>query len=137
MPNITKDHAELICKKLGAVDESLKGAAHERHCVYYGKVLLGHIGIRHGSKRNQSHDHVPKDLNVSPRFAWELGTCTKYLDDYLDNLRGRGHLPQEQEATEQPQISRPWEKDWVALQAATPPAPRLSEDGPIEGESSI
>jgi hypothetical protein len=116
MTILTKDHAVLICKKLGAVDESAKGAAHNRHCVYHGKVLLGHIGIRHGSNRNQSHNHIPNDLNITPRFAWEIATCMKYLEDYLACMRDKDMLPKEPETPEKPQLKRPWEQDWVALQ---------------------
>lgn len=136
MSNLTKDHAELICKKLGAKDESAKGAAHDRHCVYHGDVLLGHIGIRHGSNRNQSHNHIPKDLNVSPRFAWEIATCTKYLDDYLTCLREKGQLPQEPEAPEKLQIKRPWERDWAAL-AETIHASESTEPGPPDDEPTL
>jgi hypothetical protein len=95
MPNLTKDHALLICKKLKAVNESSKGSAHEKFCVYHEGILLGFVGVRHGSKKDQGHGHIPKDLNVSPRFAWEMGTCTKSLEDFLTCMREKNLLPPE------------------------------------------
>jgi hypothetical protein len=135
MANITKEHAQVICKKLGAVDETSSGAAHERHCVYHGKILLGHIGIRHGSKRDQSHDHIPKDLNVSPRFALELATCTKSRDEYLEKV---GVIqPPDSDASvrslSSPQY--PWQKDWVAIQAEEAKRAKGGE-APTQGRDS-
>ena len=119
MPQITKDHALTICKKLKAVNESAKGAAHITYSVYHGKVLLGSFGVRHGSNRNQGHGHIPDDLNISPRLAWELGSCTKYLDDYLACMREKGMLPTEsspEEIKAVPELKRPWERNWLAIQ---------------------
>jgi hypothetical protein len=137
MANLTKDHAQVICRKLEAVDETPKGAAHERHCVYYGKVLLGHVGIRHGSRRDQSHDHIPKDLNIPPRFAFELATCTKYRDDYLEKVGAIKTHESNEVALPPPPPKYPWQKDWVAIQeteAKELPAPE--PESPDSAESS-
>jgi hypothetical protein len=122
MPSINKDHAVTICRKLNAVKESKKGSAHTDYSVYYGGKYLGSFGIRHGSNRDQSHDHIPDNLDIPCRLAWELGSCTKDLPDYISYMRKQGMLPEQSLALADPvkaPVPRPWDEiDWVGRQAA-------------------
>jgi hypothetical protein len=93
MAQITKELASKICRKLDA--QLLKDGAHQRGGVFHKEVLIGTIGIRHGSNKDQSHDHIPKELNLSPHFTRELGICTKSRDEYLNVLREKKLLPAE------------------------------------------
>jgi len=135
MSAITKDHALTICKKLKAVKESAKGAAHIDYSVYYGGVYLGSFGVRNGSNRSLPHNHIPDNLNIPYRLAWELGSCTKYLEDYVACMREKGMLPSEESPVDEAKAlpeSRPWEIDWVARQEAESTAEQAEEAATAE-----
>jgi hypothetical protein len=89
---LTKDHARAIATKLGAHERGKKGSAHDIQKIYHEGKLIAHFGIRHGSKRNAGHDHIPKSLHVSPHFCMELATCTKYLNDWLLEVEKHGGI---------------------------------------------
>jgi hypothetical protein len=92
MAQITKELAVRICKKLDAVKLSTRNGAHEKWGVFQDGKLIGAFGIRHSPNKEQSHDHIPKDLNLSPHFTRELGICTKSRDEYLECLNEKGLL---------------------------------------------
>ena len=52
------------------------------------------IGIRRGSSKDAGHDHIPRDLNVNPNLAKQIGVCTKDRGDYIQRLRELGLLPE-------------------------------------------
>ena len=81
---ITKELAIKIVKKLEAADITDPGDEHDEYAVYgtTGK-LVRTFGIRRSSRKNQGHDHIPKELGVGPNFAKQLGACTKYKPEYL------------------------------------------------------
>jgi hypothetical protein len=87
---LTKDHAKAIAAKLGATEKpGKKNSPHDIQLIYLGGKLIAHFGIRRGSRRDAGHDHIPKSLHVSPHFCLELATCTKYLDDWLAEMKKR------------------------------------------------
>jgi hypothetical protein len=88
MTQITKELAVKICKKLQAT--LLSKGAHEHWGVFHEDKLIGTFGIRHGSEKDQSHDHIPKNLNLPTHFTRELGICTKSRDEYIEYLRDKG-----------------------------------------------
>ena len=93
--NITKAMAITICKKLEGQDITKKNDVHDICGIFFNGQLIAHFGIRRGSDKEASHDHVPKCLNVNAGFAKQIGTCTRYRDDYLAHLRERRLLPPE------------------------------------------
>ena len=94
MTVITKELAIKIRDKLGARSLTTKNDVHDVYGVFYNDRLIASFGIRRGSKKDSGHDHVPKALNVPTGFAKQIGTCSRYLDDYL---RAQGLLPPEQQ----------------------------------------
>lgn len=80
---LTKDHARAIARKLQAVDISAKRSAHQEYGVFYDGILVASFGVRRGSRRNQGHDHLPGDLDISMRFAKDLANCPRSREDYL------------------------------------------------------
>jgi hypothetical protein len=83
---LTKDHATAIAGKLRAVPKKKKGSAHQIQLIFHRNQIVAQFGIRHGSKRDAGHDHIPKDLHVPPHFCKELACCTKYLADWLSEM---------------------------------------------------
>jgi hypothetical protein len=94
--NITKELALKIRDKLGAqaFQKPRKQAAHDHYGVYHEGRLVGMIGIRRGSSKDAGHDHIPRDLNVNPNLAKQIGVCTKDRGDYIQRLRELGLLPE-------------------------------------------
>ena len=91
MAQLTKKHAEDIAKKLAGRRDS-SASNHEMVCIYVEGRLVALYGIRRGSRKDQSHDHVPRELHVSPRQAKDLACCPMSRDDYIEHLRQKGHL---------------------------------------------
>ena len=89
MPIITKQLAERILEKLGGAIEK-KHSAHSVYGIYEEQGLVALLSIRHGSNREAGHDFLPRELNVSPRFARELGQCTKSRSDWIEKLKDKG-----------------------------------------------
>ena len=85
---LTKDHAEAIASKLGAVVD--KKGAHRIAAIYVDGVLIASFGIRHGSRRNAGHDHIPRDIHFSPNKCRRLAECTLYREDWIKALREKG-----------------------------------------------
>jgi hypothetical protein len=92
--NITKAHAEAIAAKLQA--EVRTSGAHSIASVWYRGVRIASFGIRHGSRRDAGHGHVPRELFISPYKCRELAICTLTVDAWLDILRGRNLLPEDE-----------------------------------------
>lgn len=100
MPQITKQLAEVLCKKLGAVETTSKNSVHDIFAVYHNGRIVGTIGIRRSPRKDQGHGHVPDQLFVRKRFAYEMAVCRWNRDDYLREI---GELPQlETRETEEP-----------------------------------
>jgi hypothetical protein len=146
MVQITKEYAEKIAEKLGATDETKPGDEHDEKVIYFEGRFVARYGIRRGSKKNSGHDHVQKNLNVNMHFAKELATCTKSRLEYFEKIGvirpvlSDGAAPQLSVSAPTP---RPWEKDWVAIQASENQESKGNEsddpdsDPDPSGESSI
>jgi hypothetical protein len=98
---ITKELAIEIVKKLQAVKIKSRNKAHDEYAVEHEGILLGFISIRRGSNKEQGHDYIPRELNISPHQARDLGLCPWKLVDYLRCMRDKGHLPPEDEDDEE------------------------------------
>ncbi len=96
MANITKELAVKIAKKLNAVAIKSRSKAHDLFAVEYQSQVVAEISIRRGSRKDLGHDHVPRDLHVSPRNARLLAQCPLSREEYFQLLREQGliNLPE-------------------------------------------
>lgn len=105
MAIITKEHAQKIVKKLGAEIETKQrsgaGKAHTTALIYHNGILIAQFGIRHGSNKDQSHDHIRNDLHVSPRQALNLARCPLTQLGWLAITREKGLLPEGADVVEE------------------------------------
>ena len=85
---ITKELAKKIAKKLKA-EKAATGRAHDLMVVKHNGVVVTSFNIRHGSRKNLGHDHIPDDLKVGPHFTKELGQCSKDRKDWIEKLKQR------------------------------------------------
>ena len=87
---LTKDHAVEIARKLGAV--VTKKGAHRIAAIYVNGIFIAAFGIRHGSRRNAGHDHIPRDIFFPPNKCRRLAECTLYRDDWIEARREQGNI---------------------------------------------
>jgi hypothetical protein len=92
---ITREHAEKIVKKLKAVNESRKNSPHDTYVVYHNNREIASFGIRRGSKKEAPHGHLPDELHIRPNQCLNLARCPLSRDDWIDLLRARGLIPDE------------------------------------------
>jgi hypothetical protein len=89
---ITKELAQKIAEKLGAVCHSKKNRPHDLYVVYHAGRRVAQFGIRRSSEKDKGHDHVPNSIFLSPHRALLLAQCPMSRDDWLTVLRGRGMI---------------------------------------------
>ena|SRR5437868_3130601 len=85
---LTKDHAIDIANKLGAVVN--KRGAHQIAIIYVNGVFVASFGIRHGSRRDAGHDHIPRDIHFPPNKCRRLAECSVTRDDWIEAMREQG-----------------------------------------------
>ena len=89
---ITRELAEKIAEKLGAVRHPKKNRPHDLYPVYHAGRLVAHFGIRRSSEKDKGHDHIPSSIFLSPHAALLLAQCPMSREDWLNVLRGRGMI---------------------------------------------
>jgi hypothetical protein len=96
MPVFTKAHAEDAAKKLRdkpktktlprlSVREVVAGP-HRVQQIWCQNRLVSQFGIKHGSNRNASQGWFARDLNLSPRRAFEFAVCTMSIDQMIEHF---------------------------------------------------
>lgn len=86
---LNKTHALRIADKLEATITK-KTNAHDIAKVFHNGRLLAKFGIRRGSKKDQGHGHIPKELYMSPHDCMELAICRIQREEWLQMLRDQG-----------------------------------------------
>ena len=99
MAIITKQLALVIVKKLKAKPSAKRGKKHDFYEVHYEGRLVAIFGIRRGSGKELSHDHLPSQLHLGPGQTRRLAQCHIELDGWLESLREQGLLGEEQPGT--------------------------------------
>jgi len=90
---ITKQLAVQIAAKLGAVLQSgKKQRPHDLYRVDEKGLLIATFGIRRGSNKEAGHDHIPRQLFISPRDARDLGQCPMSREQYIQKLKQQGKI---------------------------------------------
>jgi hypothetical protein len=87
---LTRDHANEIARKLGA--EINKKRAHQIAVIYVNGKFIASFGIRHGSKRDAGHDHIPRDIYFPPNKCLRLAQCSLNLPDWIKSLKEQGKI---------------------------------------------
>jgi hypothetical protein len=94
---ITKELAQKIVAKLKASKIDSRAKAHDEYAVEEDGIVFAFISIRRGSEKDQGHDHIPRDLHISPNQAKRLGQCPWKRTDYIECMREKEILPPEEE----------------------------------------
>jgi hypothetical protein len=96
MPVFTKAHAEDSARKLKSkpkdktlptlVVREVVAGPHRIQQIWCANRLVNQFGIKHGSNRNASHGWIARDLNLSPRKAFEFAACTRTIDEMIQHF---------------------------------------------------
>ena len=92
MAIITKELALEIAKKLKAEITTRKNKPHDIAVIYHRGKLVAHFGIRRGSRKDLSHDHIPSQIHLGPHDARLLGQCPMSRSDWLEKLISKGFI---------------------------------------------
>jgi len=98
--SITREHADKIIVKLGAVVNTSR-AAHDRAEFYYKGLLIASFGVRRSSRKDIGHDFIPADLHLSHRQTLDLANCPLSYDRYVEMLKEKGYIEKEEEEKEE------------------------------------
>ena len=85
---LTKDDAEKIADKLKARIKN--GKAHDLAIIEYDGKRITQFGIRRGSRRDQSHNHIPGSLFMKPHDVKELAICNISYEEWLNIVKEKG-----------------------------------------------
>ena len=92
MPQITKELALKIAKKLKATTKERKNKAHDIACVFEDSKLIAQFGIRRGSKKNLGHDHIPNNLFITTQQTKQLGKCPLSREEWIRIITEKGKV---------------------------------------------
>jgi hypothetical protein len=87
---LTKDHAEAIAKKLGAV--MIAGRKHDLAAVKHNGQTIAQFGIRRGSRRDQGHDYIAGQIHVTRQQAALLAQCPMSFEEWIALMRQKGYI---------------------------------------------
>lgn len=88
---IDKRAALKIGKKLEG--DRVRRKRHDFFHVYHESEIVARFGIRHGTRG--AHNHIPRQLHISERFALDLARCPKSRQDWLERMREIGEIGEE------------------------------------------
>jgi len=86
---LNKTHALIIAKKLEA-EIAKKTNNHDIAKVFHNGKLIAKFGIRRGSRKDQGHGHIPRELHTSPHVCKEMADCRIQRKEWLEILRENG-----------------------------------------------
>jgi len=89
MPHLNREHAWKIVEKLGAETETGRGG-HLLAKIYYQGIRVAQFGIRHGSNKDQGHDHIPKGIHLSPHDSLLLARCPMSYETWIEKMKQKG-----------------------------------------------
>ena len=90
-PQVTREHADKIVKKLGAsVDTG--HAAHDIATVYYAGVAVVSFGIRRSSNKSTGHGHLMPDLGLNAFQVLRLANCPMTYEEWVQRMKERGWI---------------------------------------------
>jgi hypothetical protein len=85
---LNKDDAQKIAKKLNA--RMHPGSKHDIAVIEYEGKHVADFGIRRGSRRDQGHGHVPRDIHLNLRDALSLAQCTLSNAEWIQRMKEKG-----------------------------------------------
>lgn len=86
-PQLTREHADKIVKKLHATVETGRRSGHDLATVYYNGTPVVAFGIRRGSSKNTGHGHLTEDLSLSTSQVKRLANCPMSYEEWVRRMK--------------------------------------------------
>ena len=88
---ITKELAKQIIKKLMATQVKRSGA-HILYNVEHAGCVVASTSLRHGSGKDLGHDHIPRDLGLTPATTKRFAQCSVTREDLIREWVQQGRI---------------------------------------------
>lgn len=89
-PELTKEHADKVVKKLKASVDTGRRSGHDLATVYYNDEPVLSFGIRRGSRKDTGHGHLTEDLYLSAHQVQRLANCPMSYEEWLEKMIEKG-----------------------------------------------
>ena len=98
-PELTREHADKIVKKLKARIDTGQRSGHDLATIYYNGVAVVSFGIRRGSSKDTGHGHLTEDLFLSVSQVKKLANCPMNYDEWVRRMKESNVIAEEDDAT--------------------------------------
>jgi hypothetical protein len=96
-PELTREHADKIVKKLKAQVEKGLRSGHDIATVYYKSEPVLSFGIRRASRKDTGHGHLTEDLFLSASQIKRLANCPMTYDEWVTRMKEKRVIVEEEE----------------------------------------
>ena len=86
-PELTREHADKIVKKLKAQVEKGLRSGHDIATVYYKEDPILVFGIRRASSKDTGHGHLTEDLFLSVSQVKRLANCPMSYEEWVERMK--------------------------------------------------
>lgn len=96
-PELTREHADKIVKKLQAQVEKGLRSGHDIATVYYKGDPVLSFGIRRASSKDTGHGHLTEDLFLSVSQVKRLANCPMTYEEWVDRMKEKKVILEEED----------------------------------------
>jgi hypothetical protein len=86
-PELTREHADKIVKKLKARVEKGLRSGHDIATIYYNNEPVLSFGIRRASSKDTGHGHLTEDLFLPVSQIKRLANCPMSYDEWVRRMK--------------------------------------------------
>jgi len=104
-PELTREHADKIVKKLKAQVEKGLRSGHDIATVFYKEMPVLSFGLRRSSRKDTGHGHLTEDLFLSAHHVKRLANCPMTYDEWVQRMKEKEVIVDEAEPDSTPSQS--------------------------------
>jgi hypothetical protein len=86
-PELTREHADKIVKKLKARVEKGLRSGHDIATIYYEEEPVLSFGIRRASNKDTGHGHLTEDLFLPASQVKRLANCPMTIEEWVARMK--------------------------------------------------
>lgn len=86
-PELTREHADKIVKKLKAQVETSRRSGHDIATVYYKDEPVLTFGMRRSSRKDTGHGHLTEDLFLPAFQVQRLANCPMTYEEWVRRMK--------------------------------------------------
>ena len=89
-PELTREHADKIVKKLKAKVEKSLRSGHDLATIYHNDEPVLSFGLRRASSKDTGHGHLTEDLLLNAFQVQRLANCPMTVEEWVGRMKERG-----------------------------------------------